>query len=201
MKRVLLGIICFVVFSSSTCRKSGFGCAENVYSFEAKAKIINDADSINLGDTIWLEITSAVSQTDKVSGQIINYGNAANLGCAIGFGELALPSIKEVANDFNYLLKKGEKVNNPNINGIREYRFIENSSNYEFLLGIIPTRKGLFSIGLSNAANVYRNNDKCTKASYQIYFAGTNQHLYFIKQVFGVEPAPPPNGTYCFKVK
>lgn len=116
------------------------------------------------------------------------------------FGELLQPSGKEAANDFVFLLAKGKTVNNPNINRIREYLFIETSSNYEFLLGIIPKRKGIFSIGLSNAANVYRKNDKCTKATYRIFFTDTDQHLYFIKQVFGVDPDAPPNGTYCFKV-
>ncbi len=199
MKRFLFAISCIVLFSSTTCRK--IGCAENIYNFEAKAQIVNDCDSINLGDTIWLKITCPVSQPDSHTGQVITYKNTANLGTAIGVGELVQPSGKEAANDFVYLLSKGKPVNNPNTNAIREYLFNETSSNYEFMLGIIPKRKGIFSIGLSNAANVYRNDDKCTKANYRIYFADTDQHLYLIKQIFGVDPAPPPNGTYCFKVK
>lgn len=83
MKSFFLAIICIVIFSSTTCKK--IGCAENIYSFEAKAKVVNDSDSINLGDTIWLEITCPVSQPDGNTGQIIAYKNAANLGTAIGF--------------------------------------------------------------------------------------------------------------------
>jgi hypothetical protein len=202
MKQLIILFFCFVVFSFGTCRKSGVGCTGSVYGFEAKAKIINHSDSINIGDTIWLEIVSPVSQIDANTGQIINYSKAANLGTAIGFGELVSPTMPVyAANDFKYVLQKGQKLDNPNVNVVREYLFSENQLNYEFRLGIIPTRKGIFSIGLSNAANVYRANDKCTKAGYRIYFTETNQHLYFIKQVFGTEPDPPPNGTYCFKVK
>jgi len=30
---------------------------------------------------------------------------------------------------------------------------------------------------VSNASNVYKNNDKCTKANFEINFKNTNQHL------------------------
>ncbi len=190
-----------MIFNFSTCRKSGINCAENVYSFEARAKILNHSDSINVGDTVWLEVTCPVSQSDGNSGRMISYSKAANLGTAIAIGELVKPSGIEAASSFDYHLVTGTNINNPDANRIREYLFSEGLVEYQFLVGIIPKKKGIFSIGLSNAANVYRTNDKCTKASYRIYFTQTDQHLYFIKQVYGVDPDPPPNGTYCFKVK
>lgn len=199
MKQLTILGCCYIAFCSGTCRKSGLDCVESIYSFEAKAKIKNDVDSISLKDTLWLEISSPISQIDGNSGQTVSYSKAANLGIAIGLGELILPSGKEAANDFNYYLLRGDSINNINNNVVREYLFSEQSLNYEFLLGIVPKKKGIFSIGLSNANNVYRKNDKCTKASYQIYFTNTDQHLYYIKQVFGREP-DGTNRTYCFKV-
>ena len=200
MKSIVILFLTLTILSANTCKK--LDCAETVYSFEAKAKIINAGDSVNIGDTIWLEISCSVSQIDLATGQRVEYRNAGNLGTAIGFGELVSPTVPVyAANDFNYVLKKGILVNNPNVTAIREYSFAESSTMYEFLLGIVPKRKGVFSISLSNAANVYRNNDKCTKASYAIYYANTDQHLYYIKQIFGTEPDVGARATYCVKVK
>lgn len=199
MKSLIILFLVLIVLSANTCKK--IDCAVSVYSFEAKAKILNAADSINIGDTIWLEINCPISQPNLATGQTIQYSNAANLGTAIGFGELVLPSIKGAADDFIFLLEKGILLNNANVSEIREYLFIENAFAYEFKLGIIPKRKGIFSIGLSNAANVFRNNDKCTKANYNIYYANTEQHLYFIKKIFGTDPDGGARATYCFKVK
>lgn len=201
MKRIVILFICFLFFSFGTCRKYSIDCSRSVYSFEAKAKINNPSDSINIGDTIWLQITSPLSQIDANSGQIITYSKAANLGTAIGIGELVPPSGKEAANDFNYYLLKGTLLNNPNTNAIREYLFSESSLDYQFLLGVIPKRKGVFSIGLSNASNVYRKDDNCKKAFYRIYFTQTPLHLYFVKQAFGNTPDSSYFSPYCFKVK
>jgi hypothetical protein len=187
-----------MILSANTCRKGGFGCAENIYSFGANASIINYTDSINTGDTIWLEIISPITQRDGINGQIITYRKASNLGVAFGIGELIVPTIKDASNDFHYILKKGSLVPNPN-SSIREFNFFEGSKDYEFLIGIVPIKKGIFSLGLSNAANVYRKDDECTKASYRISFIDTEQHLYYITQVFGIVPDGTER-TYCFKV-
>jgi hypothetical protein len=189
-----------MVFTSSTCKKNG-NCTETSYSFEADAKVINPYDSINIGDTIWLEITALITQANRISGQTVTFSKAENLGTAIGFAEIILPEIKGAANDFAYLLVKGTTVTNPKITEIREYSFLEGSNTYEFRLGIIPKRKGFFNFGLSNAANVFRKNDKCTKAFYRIYFTQTPLHLYYIKQVLGTTPDSSYSSPYCFKVK
>ncbi len=196
-----LAIVCYIIFTSSTCKKNG-NCTETSYSFEALAKVLNPYDSINIGDTIWLEINAPTSQKDLLSGQIISYTNASNLGTAIGFGELIDPnSPVYAANEFNYVLIKGIPVANSNTTGIREYSFIESANTYEFKLGIIPKRRGYFNFGLSNAANVFRKNDKCTKAFYRIYFKDTPLHLYLLKQVLGITPDSTYASPYCFKVK
>jgi hypothetical protein len=191
----------YIIFASSTCQKSGFGCTETTYNFEAIAKVVNPKDSINIGDTIWLEISASVLQTDLLSGNPITFKNAANLGTAIGFGELVNPNSPVFAeNDFFYVLQKGENVNN-NRAGIKEYKFTENGNMYEFRLGIIPKKKGYFNFGLSDASNVFRYDDKCTKAFYRIYFKETPLHLYLITRVFGTVPDSSFSSPYCFKVK
>jgi hypothetical protein len=195
----LIGLI-FLICIQSTCKKNS-NCTETSYSFEAYAKVINPYDSITVGDTIWLEIIAPIAQVDRINGQTVTFSNAENLGTAIGFAEIILPEIKGAANDFDYVLVKGTTVSNPKVTEIREYSFIEGSANYEFRLGIIPKRKGFFNFGLSNAANVFRKNDKCTKAFYRIYFTQTPLHLYYLKQVLGITPDSTYASPYCFKVK
>lgn len=198
MKNLVVLFLAIIILSSNTCKK--IDCAGSVYSFEAKAKILNAADSVNIGDTIWLEIACPVSQINLTTGQTVEYSNAANLGTAVGIGELIPPNGREAASDFKYYLKIGDSIINPNINSIREYNFKEFSNKYQLLLGIIPRKAGFFNIAISNAANVYRKTDKCNKANYKIFFSETQQHLYFIKQIFGFD-TDRPEIVYCFKVK
>jgi hypothetical protein len=198
---IIVGTFCYLAFTSSTCKKNG-NCTESSYSFEGYAKVINPNDSVNVGDTVWLEITAPITQIDKISSQSVSFSNASNLGTAIGFGELINPNTPVyAANEFSYVLIKGVPISNPNTAGIREYSFVESANIYEFRLGIIPKRKGYFNFALSNAANVFRRNDNCTKAFYRIYFTQTPLHLYYLKQVLGITPDSSFSSPYCFKVK
>ena len=182
------------------CHKT-IGCTETVYNFELGIQAYPDNDSINIGDTIWLEVNVPTTFTDIQTGRAIDYSNAANLGSAIGLIELLGNSnSRESANDFSYFLAKGRSINNPNQNLIREYSFEELNSKYIFKLGVIPAKTGVYRISVSDAANVYRQEDKCTEASFRINFKSTNQHLYYNEQNYGVV-VPLPNNGYCFKVK
>ncbi len=60
--------------------------------------------------------------------------------------------------------------------------FNEENGNYVFKLSVIAKDTGKYVLTISNAANVYRENDKCTKAAFTINFASTNQHFYFLQQ-------------------
>lgn len=47
---------------------------------------------------------------------------------------------------------------------------------------MIPKDTGRYVITISDAVNVYRKNDKCTKASFSINFSQTNQHFYLLNE-------------------
>ncbi len=190
-----------MISTFSTCKKGITGCAETVYSFQMDIKAYPDIDSIHTGDTLWLEVNSPATLQDNISNRLVNYSGAENLGTAIGFGQFKNDSTTVAANFFDYKLVLGIPINNPNINQIREYLFIQTNNNYAFKLGIVPKYKGTFSIGVSNAANVYRKSDNCTKASFVITFKDTKQHYYlnpFIKSS-NIDTLNP-SGSYYFKV-
>jgi hypothetical protein len=72
----------------------------------------------------------------------------------MGLGELVKPTGKEAANDFDYYLVTGTKVNNPNTQVVRDYLFSEISSSYQLRLGIIQKEKA-YSVLASLTQRMY----------------------------------------------
>jgi len=205
-KFILAGIWFLSVYSS--CNKSIF-CNQATYSFSTNIRAYPSLDSININDTIWLEFICPVRLTDIASGNSIDYSGAANLGTAVDFlrftgGSVSNPGVIAAANNFDYNLVTGVFVPDPLLpDQNKDYRFIESGNEYKFKLGIIPKQQGIFAIAVSDAANVYRHSDGCTKAGFSITFANTNQHLYFYEQNRpGYIPSQyEQTHMYCFKVK
>lgn len=186
--------------SSSTCKKH-FGCAENIYSFQIGIKAYPDKDSIYISDTVWLEINAPTQLKDMQSGMMINYNEAENLGTGISFVELIKKdTIKDAGDDFNYVIDRGIPVSNPRTTKVRGFVFEEQNFAYYFKVGIIPKKRGTYKMFVSNAANVYRKMDKCTKANFEINFENTNQHLYYNKIILPNYDLPPGGGVYLFKI-
>lgn len=196
----LILLLLAIPMLSLQCRKS-FGCADTVYNFEIGVKAYPDADSINVNDTIWLEINTPDILRDKLSNTLINYSGVENLGSGISFQKLDNNNFTiKALNKFKLILLKGTKFDNtidPDL--FNEYLFDDRDGYIQFKLGVIALDTGIFRIVFSNAANVYRRNDKCTKAFFTINFTQTNQH-YYLNPGFPGGP-PPVGGDYYFKVK
>ena len=193
----LFSITSALIFSS--CGKT-FDCKDAKYNFKLGVKCYPDKDSIIIGDTIWFEIKESTYLIDNQLSQKIDYSGAENLGSAISINKfIERDSIEDAVNKFSFLLKKGTLVNNPLTDKIKEYLFLEENSFYTFSVGIIAKKSGTFVLVFSNAANVYRKNDKCTKAGFTINFTETNQHYYLNPNYLG-EPILV-GGDYYFVVK
>jgi hypothetical protein len=201
MRVIFIPIISIISLSLQKCNCSKGSCLDEKYFFEIYAKATPVLDSILINDTIWFEINESVNLKDMISNRIINYTDAGNLGSAVGFEELLGNSQrKDAVGDFNYVLISGIEISSVNSARFKEYIFKEESGRYIFRLGIIPKKTGIFRMGFSDAANVYRKIEGCTKAYFMILFKDTNQHLYFNDQNFGIT-TPLPSNMYCFKVK
>lgn len=202
INKLFAGFI-FLVFIISNlnfqCKKR-FGCADTVYNFEIGVKAYPDLEGINIGDTIWFEISTPDILRDKQTNALIDYSGVENLGSVVSLQKLDNNSFSiKAANKFKFILLKGTKVNNtidPDL--FNEYLFLDNNGLYQFKLGIIPSESGTYSLIFSNAANVYRTSDKCTKASFTINFIQTNQHYYLNPNFQG--GSIPSGGDYYFKV-
>jgi hypothetical protein len=184
------------------CNKR-FDCRESIYSFAIAIKAYPDKDSINIGDTIWLEINEPTTLNDIQTGRMIDYSGAANLGTAIGIAELISANTTNTAGNtfFKFFIADGKEILRSDTNKFREYSFIEISNRYEFKLGLIPQKKGVYKMFISNASNVFRTTNKCTKAGFGITFKDTDQHFYLNEVSFPGIILSGKNGVYFFKVK
>lgn len=54
---------------------------------------------------------------------------------------------------------------------------------------------------VSNASNVFRKNNNCTKANFEINFKNTNQHLNLNKISFPDVDLSEGGGVYLFRVE
>lgn len=192
-------IALFVIVACSmqaTCKKN---CVSATYTFKIGVKANPNLDSINIGDTIWLDINEPVVLTDLESGMQINYSNATSLSALIGFQEvLSATQFRNAANDFRFKVILGLETTNTNSLLFREYFFAEQNGRYLFKLGIVPLTLGIYRLIFENAANVFRNNSNCEKASFKFDFQQTDQHFYLYP---GGAGTPPGGGAYYFKVK
>lgn len=199
---IVMLVICMTSYGFK-CNKS-VGCAEVVSNFEMGIKAYPDKDSILIGDTIWIEINEPVIFKDLTGTGTgnVDYSNAANLGAAISFAQLiSVDSTNDkVASKFKYLLMSGSSVERQDTIKYWEYKFSEQNGFYRFKLALIPREKGVYKMFIGNANNVYRNNNKCTKANFIINFINTNQHYYFNKVSFPGIVLSGKTGVYLFKV-
>ncbi len=193
----LLLIIASGFFINANCNKND--CAPASYLFKIGVRATPDLDSINIRDTIWLDINESTSLLNTQSGTFVSFNNADNLGSNIGFQEvLSATQFRNAANDFNYKLISGRETVNTNQQLFREYLFAEQNNRYVFKLGVIPLVTGVYRLVLGNAGNVTRNNSNCERASFIIDFKETDQHFYFFPGGGGTSPG---GGAYYFKVK
>lgn len=205
--RTTMVIFVFITTIYATCDKRS-DCFNSVYSFSINSKAYPSNDSINISDTIWIEINEPVDMVDGISGNKISYANAENLGLGITIdqfvgGSIENPGTVPAAGKFNYQIQFGYSIQNTFIERVREFRFLETQGFYKFKVGIIPQQKGIYGIAISNAANLHIKNDKCTKAAFKITFNDTDQHLYLYEQNrpnYNISEYEKTH-LYCVKVK
>lgn len=196
---------CFVSLFTiyATCNKR-IDCSQTDYSFNSYFKIYPDLDSIRIGDTIYIEFSHSNVFYDSVKSMNVDFKKAVNLGSVISFTEF-LDNQQEIGavNQFYRTLYTGRM--NPQSAGNDQneaYLFDEVNSEYKFRLAITPKKKGKYVITLHNAANVYTELEKCSKASFQYKFQNTNQHFYFLMQwqPNAILQEPGKSRVYYFKV-
>jgi hypothetical protein len=208
MNSFFIRLVVVIIFCTTTYASCNKNCVESKYSFEIGMKIYPNIETININDTLWLEVNSNTVLKDNISGEMIDYSFAGNLGTALSFleftgGSISNPGAVYAVSAFRYILMSGEEVI-PHFlpEKVKEYKFDEKQGSFKFRLGVIASKKGVFAIGISNASNVFKENDKCTKAAFSIPLKETNNHIHLLEQN---RPGYIPSGLeitnlYCFRV-
>jgi len=188
----------------ATCNKR-LDCDRTVYSFEGNFTASPDEDSIQLNDTIFLELAMPTTLKNVPTNQIVDFGKAVNLGTNISFDKLQDNNgdVQFCADCFELKLIHGSFVPDdllPDRN--KDYLFEETDSQYIFKLAIIPKATGTFCFAVGNATNVYTSKNKCDKAGFSLTFKNTSQHLYLYEQSRPGYTVSDYEKThmYCFKV-
>jgi hypothetical protein len=186
MKAIIYCSFIYFISIYATCNKR-VDCKQTIYSFEASYKAYPDKDSLEVNDTIYFELTTPTKMNDLIRNQLIDYSGAVNFGPSIQYialttGDSLQTGATPAAKDFDNILLQGVSVQSDAPDLVKGFRCLEENGNYNFLIGIIPKRKGLFAIGMSNATGVYRKNNECDKASFNLTFKNTDQHLYLYEQ-------------------
>jgi hypothetical protein len=206
MKYLIVSItFLIVIIVISGCPKP---CIESNYSFAVHSQIIPDSDSIKVGDTIFLSSSFPTILTDQSTGQVIDYNNSIDLGSTLGLVELVkgiYPGIDAV-NDFDYISISGMAYNDKSIaspNKFQQLKYEQINGNYELKIGVIPKKNGTYYLGLGDGLSNGRNKNKsCEKASFNITFKNTNQHLNYFSEWSSstILSAYEQSHAYFFKV-
>jgi len=184
--KILSVAILFIIASAtifSTCKKGGLGCANAVYNFKIPENILPNKDSIQTGDTLFLNISTPSTLLDLQTGNVVNYSNTENLGNVVTLLRFSsMNTAIGAINNFNFALVKGREVNAADPLSQKDVLFAEDNTSYVFSLAIIARDTGRYALTIGDAANVYRKNDRCTKANFIINFSQTNQHFYLLNE-------------------
>lgn len=176
---ILIGLYTIIILNS--CGKNGLGCANTTYNFEIGENLFPGKDSIRLGDTMYLNVNTSTKLKDLQSGNVVDYSNAGNLGNVVTILRI-LPAKKDIGaiSNFHLLMLKGQKGYSIDPLSQQVVLFGEESGYYVFNMAIVPKDTGRYVLNISNAANVYKKNDPCTKAGFTIDFRATDQHFYLL---------------------
>jgi hypothetical protein len=201
---LLIGALC----TYGSCRKRGL-CGRQYYAFECEKWFSPDSKSIHVNDTLWLEYSCATVQKDRITGDTISFRQASNFGTDVFF--LAIEkdttgrySVVAAADSFELTPYTGKFVFDAfNESKNKDYRFEEFTNAYKLKLAIVPKHKGVYVLAATSLVNVFRDFDKCARASYQSHYINTDQHFELYHRFFPnyVIDGSEAEDLYCFEVE
>lgn len=185
MKKIfpIIGLT-YVVIINSGCPKP---CIEANLSFNVHSQIVPDKDSIQIGDTLYLESTFPTNIIDQRSGQLMDYSNSKGIGSTLTVIKLAPSDTtgKDAVFDFSYISIQGKIYNDrtiPRPDGVQQLTYGEINGKYVLKIGLVPYKKGNYVLVIGNGLSNGRRKEKsCEKASFNISFEATDQHYYLIE--------------------
>jgi len=188
----------------STCKKGGIlGCHES-FAYTIDAKVYPDKDTVNIGDTIFVEVNFPTTLTNSTPGEIANLNGASGIATDMGFVKLVNDSpivLDNAVPDFNFKLIKGREVapTKHDTTLIKSFFFEEANNMVLFKLAIIPKNIGTYSFNIGASPDVEEKNVICPTFTLNYLLRNTtDQHYYLYPGGAGVTPDA---ADYYFYVK
>jgi hypothetical protein len=159
-------------------------------------------DSINIGDTVFINITVPEKLTYSNNSSTIDFSNAHNVVPDISISALTGLQSQTGALDSFVLIKQ---VGSFYINSLLpaysvNVTFDEKSGNYLFSAGCIAQKKGVYLILISDIPDAQK---KCDYATISIVSSSSDSHLHYLKDIYyggGLILPIDSTHSYCFKV-
>lgn len=190
------------LFISASCRKK---CISMHYNFAIDTtNIYPEFDSIAIGDTLFFSSKTSTQLTNLLDGKKIDYSKSPNFGSIIGFTELVgLSQTNASVDDFSIFPIKGKIYTDNNVPSpetVKQVIFAEEGGEYLLSFGIIPKKKGIYTIGTADLPDVVKD---CNRSIITMKITNIDPHLHYISDIYyGGGPIDPLDAThsYCFKV-
>lgn len=202
MKKILVYILFLSIISTAaTCHKP---CNEPNYSFETGVKFSPESDSLHVGDTIWITSSIPNPVLDNNSGKAIIYENA-NWGSTLIISDILefRDSNRGAVADFSYFAKTGSiySMSGTDTMNVKQLSYQENISGYEFKIGIVAGKKGLYILTIPDNPYLFRKgNPKCGTANLVILNQNNNKHVNLFEDKWGPLSSYDVSHSYCLKV-
>jgi hypothetical protein len=183
-------------------------CVSNTFQFTVDFSVRPVRDSLNVGDTLWLESTTPTGMFDSRTNKTIDFVSATNFGGGITINTLLGPNnLGPAVHNFDFVLVKGDLVPSPNaLDVLKGFKYAEEVGEYKLRFGMVCKDKGVYGLTLSAAANVYSPKfGSCNRASIYLKIEdGTSKHLNYLQDTYYLNqtiPDPVKETSYCFVVK
>lgn len=151
-------VVTIVLITVSNCSRSD--CYRE-YSFDFPVNIYPVNDTINIGDTLWIEINIANTIEDKETGEIVDISDL-DLHFVMFNSRYDNLYINNSIEDFDIYLTKGVFQVSPT----RSFVAFENTNDKNFKMAIVPKTTGGQMLSITLPADVLNGrlnlNDECT---------------------------------------
>lgn len=111
LANLLLLIATTTIFS--TCKKGAITACNQSFAYTINARVYPDKDTVNVGDTIFVEVNFSTTLTDTSSGEIAHLSGGSGVSTDMGFVRLANYSpilLDDAVSDFDFNLINGKEL-------------------------------------------------------------------------------------------